>query len=64
MMGCENPSCNIKWFHTSCLQMSKPPKGKWPCPSYHPCNSKKHTKINDMLLLNDHNLHDHNLHDQ
>ena len=38
MIGCENPSCSIKWFHMKCLRMRKQPKGKWFCPT---CHSKK-----------------------
>ena len=28
MVGCENPSCKIKWFHMACLHIKKPPKEK------------------------------------
>ena len=27
MVGCDNPSCKIKWFHMACLCISKAPKG-------------------------------------
>ena len=35
MIGCENVSCSIKWFHKECLRIKqgKDPKGKWLCPS-------------------------------
>ena len=32
MIGCDNPSCSIEWFHTSCLKLKRVPKGKWYCP--------------------------------
>ena len=35
MIGCENSSCAIKWFHMSCLRMKNIPKKKWFCPSCH-----------------------------
>ena len=35
MIGYENVSCSIKWFHKECLRIKqgKDPKGKWLCPS-------------------------------
>lgn len=44
MVGCENPACKIKWFHMACLRINKTPKGRWYCPSCHPCNFKKRSK--------------------
>ena len=37
LVGCDNPSCKIKWFHLSYLQLklSQLPKGKWYCPDCH-----------------------------
>ena len=35
MIGCNNPSCPIKWFHKSCLRMESDPEGKWICPTCH-----------------------------
>ena len=34
MIACNNPDCAIEWFHISCLQLTKVPKGKtkWYCP--------------------------------
>ena len=34
MIACDNHDCPIEWFHTSCLQLTKLPKGKakWYCP--------------------------------
>ena len=32
MIGCDNPSCPIEWFHMSCLNMESIPRGKWYCP--------------------------------
>ena len=35
MIGCDGKSCEIKWFHLTCLGMteSSTPKGKWFCPT-------------------------------
>ena len=37
LVGCDNPTCKIQWFHLSCLQLtvSQLPKGKWYCPDCH-----------------------------
>ena len=32
MIGCDNPGCKYKWFHTACLRIDKIPKGQWFCP--------------------------------
>ena len=34
MVACDNPECTIEWFHITCLQMERLPKGKskWYCP--------------------------------
>ena len=31
MIGCDNPSCKIKWVHYDCANIKKAPKGKWFC---------------------------------
>ena len=33
-IACDNPKCTIEWFHITCLQMERLPKGKakWYCP--------------------------------
>ena len=31
VIGCDNPSCEYKWFHFSCIKMKRPPKGEWYC---------------------------------
>ncbi|ELU08926.1 hypothetical protein CAPTEDRAFT_225717 [Capitella teleta] len=33
MIGCDNDSCAIEWFHFDCIQLSHKPKGKWYCPN-------------------------------
>ncbi len=38
MIACEDDSCPIEWFHTSCLKLSNIPRGKWFCPD---CRKKK-----------------------
>ena len=32
MIGCDNDSCPIEWFHFECVQLQAKPKGKWYCP--------------------------------
>lgn len=34
MIACDNPTCEIEWFHFACLKMTTTPKGKrkWYCP--------------------------------
>lgn len=32
MIGCDNPACDIEWFHYGCVGLSAPPPGKWYCP--------------------------------
>ena len=32
MIACENKKCQIKWFHRSCIQLKRIPKGGWLCP--------------------------------
>ncbi|KAK9481300.1 hypothetical protein V1514DRAFT_323486 [Lipomyces japonicus] len=32
MIACDNPDCSIEWYHLDCLNMKRPPKGKWLCP--------------------------------
>ena len=33
MIGCDNPSCSIKWFHMNCLGIDSIPEGEWYCPN-------------------------------
>lgn len=32
MVGCDNPTCDIEWFHYACVGLTAPPDGKWFCP--------------------------------
>lgn len=32
MVGCDNASCPIEWFHYGCVGLTDAPKGKWYCP--------------------------------
>lgn len=32
MIGCDNESCAIEWFHFDCVNLTHKPKGKWYCP--------------------------------
>ena len=31
-IGCDNPTCDIEWFHVQCLKMKSIPKRQWYCP--------------------------------
>ena len=35
MIGCDNPSCEIEWFHVGCvgLEEGQPRSGEWYCPT-------------------------------
>eukprot|EP00117_Sycon_ciliatum_P027944 scpid94465/ scgid22583/ Inhibitor of growth protein 2; Inhibitor of growth 1-like protein; p32; p33ING2 len=33
MIGCDNTSCEIEWFHFACVSLVSKPKGKWYCPN-------------------------------
>lgn len=41
MVGCDNPSCPIEWFHYGCVGLSDAPKGKWYCPDCSQCIKKR-----------------------
>lgn len=32
MIGCDNDSCPIEWFHFECVSLTEQPKGTWYCP--------------------------------
>nr|XP_046917347.1 inhibitor of growth protein 4-like [Dermatophagoides farinae] len=32
MVGCDDPDCQIEWFHFACVGLTSKPKGKWYCP--------------------------------
>ena len=32
MIGCDNESCPLEWFHFNCVGLTTKPKGKWYCP--------------------------------
>lgn len=36
LIGCDNYLCQVKWFHTACLQLDIVPRGKWYCPDCKP----------------------------
>ena len=31
MIACDNPQCQIEWFHFACVKLEDEPKGKWFC---------------------------------
>ena len=33
MVGCDNKSCVIEWFHFKCVGVTSKPRGKWFCPN-------------------------------
>ncbi|XP_022181370.1 PHD finger protein ING1-like, partial [Myzus persicae] len=32
MVACDNKRCITEWFHSGCVGIKKPPRGKWYCP--------------------------------
>lgn len=48
MVGCDNPTCRIEWFHLSCLRLTvgQLPKGKWFCPDCHKSRPRSKKKTN------------------
>lgn len=41
MIACDGDACSIVWFHTTCLKISRIPKGKWYCPECRKLTSAK-----------------------
>ena len=33
MIGCDNPQCDIQWYHYTCLGIDVVPEGDWYCPA-------------------------------
>lgn len=42
MIGCDDPTCTIQWFHFSCVGIRIAPEGEWLCPE---CRAKKSNKV-------------------
>ncbi|VDM15568.1 unnamed protein product [Hydatigera taeniaeformis] len=40
MIACDNPRCEIEWFHFACVDIKTQPKGRWYCPRCRGENSK------------------------
>ena len=40
MIGCDNTSCTIEWYHFGCVGLTSKPKGKWYCPNCRPVQAK------------------------
>ena len=36
MIACDNPQCQIEWFHFACVKLDEEPKGKWFCEKCRP----------------------------
>ena len=32
MIGCDKPGCEIEWYHYTCVNVTRAPKGSWICP--------------------------------
>ena len=47
MIGCDNDSCQIEWFHFDCVGLTHKPKGKWFCPN---CRGDKPNIMRPDLL--------------
>ena len=43
MIGCDNPDCEVEWFHYPCVGLDAPPPGKWFCPD---CQAREIKKGN------------------
>ena len=41
MIACDNKDCAIKWFHTTCLRITKIPLGKWFSPDCRKIQKKR-----------------------
>ncbi|KAF7493231.1 Inhibitor of growth protein 4 [Sarcoptes scabiei] len=41
MVGCDDPDCQIEWFHFACVGFTSKPKGKWYCPQ---CTLKRKSR--------------------
>ena len=53
LVGCDNPACQIEWFHLSCLHLTveQLPRGKWFCPECHKSRSqRKNYQVNFASL--------------
>jgi len=48
MILCDNKTCDIKWFHFNCVNLTTKPKGKWFCPM---CRENRNWKISMFLLF-------------
>ncbi|ODQ81113.1 glycosyltransferase family 57 protein [Babjeviella inositovora NRRL Y-12698] len=33
MVACDDPKCEIEWYHNGCVGLTTPPRGKWYCPT-------------------------------
>lgn len=43
MIKCDNPYCEIEWFHLTCMNITSVPKGKWYCRD---CKKNKSSGLN------------------
>lgn len=49
MIGCDNPDCEVEWFHYPCVGLDAPPPGKWFCPD---CQAREIKKGNGSSTRN------------
>lgn len=40
MIGCDNKTCTVKWYHLECVNLSSAPRGTWLCPACQ-CSKRK-----------------------
>ncbi|PZC86643.1 hypothetical protein B5X24_HaOG206204 [Helicoverpa armigera] len=45
MIGCDGPSCQLQWYHFSCVGITSPPEGDWLCPT-----CVKSQRINQVIV--------------
>ena len=45
-IGCDSNACHNEWYHLSCVNLKRIPKGKWYCPS---CTKQKKTSLKGKL---------------
>lgn len=43
-IGCDSEECKWEWFHYSCVNVKRAPKGSWYCPW---CKKAKKRKLKD-----------------
>ena len=47
MIGCDDKKCKVEWYHFSCLNIKRAPKGKWLCPMCRSTSTKRKLEFED-----------------